>query len=123
MILALPHVLPPAGLVEGRVILPYSFVSLWLTSVASIWMRGLDACLRTELRAMIIIFGNMIFLLLALVSVKHYGLVGLATAQVAQGFFLVVIGWIVLRRVMGPFTDSTSAVEISAFQGNVQLRR
>lgn len=97
---ALPHVLPTAGLDEGRAILPYGIVSLWLTSVASMWTGGLDACLHSEMRAVIMITGSLLFFLLSLLTVPQFGLVGLAAAQVAQGLFLVVLGWIVLRRVM-----------------------
>jgi O-antigen/teichoic acid export membrane protein len=100
IILLLPHVLPASGLNEGRTILPYGLISLWLTSIASIWMRGLDACLRTESRAVIMIIGSLIFFLLSMVSVAGYGLVGLALAQMVQGLFLVILGWIVLRKVI-----------------------
>lgn len=97
---ALPHVLPAEGLGEGRAILPYGLVSLWLTAVASIWMSGLDARLRSDLRAGIMIFGSLVYLLMSLVSVVRYGLVGLAVAQVVQGAILVVLGWVFVRRVI-----------------------
>ena len=98
---ALPHILPPEGLKEGQVILPYGMLSLWLTAVASIWMSGLDGCLRTDLRAGIMISGSVIYLLVSFASVSHYGLVGLAVAQVVQGMILVIGGWLVIRRIMG----------------------
>jgi len=100
LLLALQYVLPTSGLIEGRNILPYGLVSLLLTSIASILMRGLDACLRSELRAGIMILGNLIFFLLSILSVRGYGLLGLAVAQVLEGAILAVLGWIVLRRVM-----------------------
>lgn len=98
---ALPHILPPEGLKEGQVILPYGMLSLWLTAVASIWMSGLDGCLRTDLRAGILISGSVIYLLVSFASVSHYGLVGLAAAQVVQGMMLLIVGWLVIRRIMG----------------------
>ena len=96
----LPHVLPAASLDAGRSILPYGLVSLWLTSVSDVWMNALDACLRSALRAGIMIFSNLVFFILALKGVELYGLVGLAIAQVAQGFILLTVGWVVIRSVM-----------------------
>lgn len=97
---ALPYVLPASGLADGRAILPYALASLWLTSVAGIWMSGLDACLRSDLRAGIMVVGTIAFLLMSFAGVTYYGLVGLAVAQVAQGVFLVILGWVLVRRVM-----------------------
>ncbi len=100
LLLALPYVLPAEGLDAGRVILPYGLASLWLTSVAGIWMNALDACFHSGLRAGIMILGSLFFFLSALVGVKLYGLVGLAAAQLAQGVILVTAGWVAVRRVM-----------------------
>lgn len=96
----LPYVLPAGGLEEGRAILAYGLVSLWLTAVASIWMSALDGCLRSDLRAALMIGGSLVFLLVSFVSVARYGLVGLAVAQVIQGLVLVILGWVIARRVM-----------------------
>ncbi len=98
--LALPHVLPAAGLDAGRTILPFALVSIWLTSVADIWMNALDACLRSGLRAGIMIIGSLVFFLLALIGVEYYGLLGLAAAQVAQGVILLTVGWVAIRKVI-----------------------
>jgi O-antigen/teichoic acid export membrane protein len=100
LLLALPHLLPVEGLDSGRLILPYGLASLWLTSVACIWMNSIDACLRSELRAGIMIFGSVIFLLFSLIFVEFYGLLGLAVAQVAQSVFLFTAGWVFIRKVM-----------------------
>jgi len=97
---ALKHILPPASLADAELILPFAMVSLWLTSMAGVWMGGLDGCLRSDLRAAVTIIGSFSFLLLSLVTVKRYGLTGLALAQVAQGAILVCLGWIALRRAM-----------------------
>lgn len=97
---ALPHVLPAGGVEEGRAILPYGLISLWLTAVASIWMSGLDGCLRSDLRAGLMVGGSLVFLFISFVSVARYGLVGLAAAQVVQGIVLVILGWVIVRRVM-----------------------
>ena len=96
----LPSILPPAGLSIGRTILPFALVSLWLSSIASIWSNALDACYRSDLRAGITIIGSLIFFLFAVIGVKYFGLVGLVVAQAIQGIFLLIAGWLMLRHVM-----------------------
>jgi O-antigen/teichoic acid export membrane protein len=96
----LPYVLPEQGLELGRIILPYGLISLWMTSLASIWMSGLDGVLRSDIRAGIMIFGSFAFLIISLFSVRHYGLLGLAIAQVVQGIILVLLGWLGLKRTI-----------------------
>ena len=98
----LPHLLPSSAVVDARALLPYAFLSLWLTAVAGIWLGGLDGCLRSDLRAALVIVSTLAFMVLALTSVPRYGLVGLAVAQVLQGLILVVFGWLTVRRVMRP---------------------
>lgn len=113
---ALPHLLPTAGLEEGRAILPYGLISLWLTSVASIWMGGLDACLRSELRAALMISGSIVFFLLSVAGVSYFGLLGLAAAQVVQGMFLVISGWMALRRIMHYLPVLPARWKLSSFR-------
>jgi O-antigen/teichoic acid export membrane protein len=97
---ALSHVLPAAGVEDGLAILPYALLSLWLTAVSSTWMSGIDGCLRTDLRAGIMIFSSIVFLISSFVGVEHFGLLGLAMAQVGQGVVLVILGWVFIRRIM-----------------------
>jgi O-antigen/teichoic acid export membrane protein len=96
----LPEILPPSALDEGRAILPFALASLWLNSVASIWMSGLDGVLRSDLRAALAIFGTLAFLGMAWVGASTHGLTGLAIAQVAQGAILAVFGWIAIRTIV-----------------------
>ncbi len=98
--LVLPYVLPDVGLDAAQNILPYCLVSLWLTSIAEIWMNALDAFFHSELRAVAMIFGSVAFFFFAMLGVSRYGLVGLAIAQVIQSAILVSIGWAILRKVL-----------------------
>ena len=98
---ALPYVLPESGVKDGIAILPYAMGSLWFMALASILMGGLDGCLRSDLRAWIMVFGSLSFLFFSLLSVDLYGLIGLAIAQVVQGVILMIVGWLVVRSVMG----------------------
>ena len=96
----LPYILPQASLDDGRTLLPFALVSLWISSVASIWMGGLDGCLRSDLRATIMIIGSVTMLSVSVAAVDRYGLVGLATAQILQGVVLLVFGWIAIGKVL-----------------------
>ncbi|NCC37591.1 MAG: lipopolysaccharide biosynthesis protein, partial [Chloroflexia bacterium] len=78
-------------------ILPYALVSLWLTVVAAVFQGGLDGCQRMDLRAGLVIAGQVLLLALAFWLVPQHGLVGLAWAQIGQAIFLAVIGRILLR--------------------------
>ena len=99
---ALTHLLPPAAGQDAIAVLPYALASLWFTAVAGVWLGALDGRLRSDLRAALVIAATLVFMVLALVVVRAYGLVGLAVAQVVQGLILAVGGWVMVRRVMTP---------------------
>ena len=98
----LPHLLPAAGVADARAVLPYAFASLWLTAIAGIWLGGLDGCLRSDLRAVLVILSTLAFMALTLLLVPGRGLVGLAASQVVQALILAVLGWLAIRHVMRP---------------------
>jgi O-antigen/teichoic acid export membrane protein len=97
---ALFHVLPEAEVESGREILPYALVSLWLSSVASLFMSALDACLRSDLRAGLAILASLLLCVVSLASVAEYGLMGLVFAQLVQALCLLLSGWIAVNVVM-----------------------
>jgi O-antigen/teichoic acid export membrane protein len=78
-------------------ILPWAVFSLWLGSVGGVFQSGLDGCQRMDIRNILMIAGNLLFLGAALWLVPHYGLVGLAVGQAAQGLLLMAASWLVLR--------------------------
>ncbi|WPL11524.1 MATE efflux family protein [Thiorhodovibrio litoralis] len=82
---------------KAILILPYALISLFLTIVASIFQSGLDGCQRMELRAGVVLVGQTVMLALAFWLVPELGLLGLAWAQIGQGAFLAVAGWLLLR--------------------------
>lgn len=96
------YFLPKEGLADGVEMLPYALFSLWVASVANIWMSALDGCLRSDLRAIIMILGSIILLAGSIILVKSYGLVGLVTAQIMQSVFLLLAGWIFIKRTIHP---------------------
>jgi O-antigen/teichoic acid export membrane protein len=96
----LPHLFDARHLLQARQILPYALGSLWLTIIATVFQGGLDGCQRMDLRARLVVAGQVLLLVLAIWLVPRRGLVGLAWAQIGQGLFLVVAGRLVLRRAL-----------------------
>ena len=88
------------GLEEALLILPYALISVVPTVVAAVFQSGLDGCQRHDWRALVVLLGQLLFLFAALWLAPRYGLKGLAWAQIAQGIFLSVTGWLFLRHVL-----------------------
>lgn len=78
-------------------ILPFAMISMWLTVVASVAQSGLDGCQRMVPRAALVLAGQGLMVMLAFALVPQLGLLGLAWAQIGQGAFLLVVGWLLLR--------------------------
>jgi O-antigen/teichoic acid export membrane protein len=96
----LPYLFESSHLVQALTILPYALVSLWLAIVGAVFQGGLDGCQRMDLRAGLVVAGQVLLLALALWLVPRYGLVGLAWAQIGQGLFLTAAGRLLLRRAL-----------------------
>jgi O-antigen/teichoic acid export membrane protein len=113
---ALGFIFPDHTLMEARILLPYALASLWITSVAAVFQSGLDGCLRTDLRSLVIIFSNLLFLLAAFVFVPMYGLLGLAWSQILQALVVLLTSWLLLRH-------NLSALPIIPYQWHRSLFR
>ena len=98
--IVLAHVFSGQYLTEARVLLPYALVSLWLGDVAGVFESALDGMQRMELRAGIVVTGQVLKLGLAIWLMPTHGLIGLAEAQVAQGVYQLLAGWILLRSLL-----------------------
>jgi O-antigen/teichoic acid export membrane protein len=96
----LPHLFDAEHLNGAMEILPYALASLWLTIVAAVFQGGLDGCQRMDLRAGLVVTGQIAMLASAIVLVPRFGLVGLAWAQIGQGLLLAIGGRLVLRRAL-----------------------
>ncbi len=92
------HLFNAEYLPDALSLLPYAMVSLWLSIVAAVFQSGLDGCQRMDVRAGLIMTGQTLLLALAFWLVPHFGLIGLAWAQIGQGCFLMILGWWLLRR-------------------------
>lgn len=91
-------VVPAGSLKAALSILPFSLIALWLTLTGSTFLAGLDGCQRIDLRNLLLMGGDLVYLFLCLLLVPGYGLIGLAYSQVAQTIILLVAGWFVLKR-------------------------
>ena len=96
----LPVIIPPAGQSDALALLPYACVSFWLTSVGGALQSGLDGCGRIDLRNAIVLGSQVLYVALGIWMVSDQGLVGLALAQIAQGFVMSVVLWIGIRHVL-----------------------
>jgi len=123
----LPHLFQAEHLIEALSILPYALLSLWVTMVASVFSGALDGCERMDLRAGLVIGGQLLLLPLAFWLVPHHGLVGLAWAQIGQGAFLLLGGRLILTKALPglPLLPSgwrTSVLqEMLGYGANIQL--
>lgn len=105
-------------------LVPFALLGFWLTSVAGVVLASLDGLHRIDLSSYLTMAASVIYMALALWWIPSEGLVGVAKAQVAQGGFLLVAAWVMLRRIhavpLVPYTWSTSAFkEMLAY--NVQF--
>ena len=90
--------IPTEAMPQALSILPWAVLSLWLSSVGSVFQSGLDGCQRMVIRNILMIIANLLFFTAALWLVPHYGLLGLAMGQAAQGLMLLMLSWLMLRR-------------------------
>ncbi len=96
----LPLLFDSEHLPQAQKILPYAVGSMWLAVVAAVFQGGLDGCQRMDLRGGLVVAGQVVLLAAALWLVPNRGLIGLASAQLVQGIFLLVAGRLLLRRVL-----------------------
>lgn len=91
-------VIPVNNLNDALSILPYALASLWIMVIASVFQAGLDGYQRIDLRSMLFMAGAIFHLLLSILLVPAHGLQGLAFAQVAKSFVMLIGIWVVLKR-------------------------
>lgn len=96
--IALKVAVPAAAMPEALSILPWAVLSLWIASVAGVFQSGLDGCHRIDLRNLLIVVTNIIYLGAASWLVPRHGLLGLAIAQACQALILLLLSWMLIRR-------------------------
>lgn len=93
-----PHLFPSSVVAEARALLPYALTALLLGSVAAVFRSGLDGCQRYDRRAALVLSGQFLYLVFAVALVRRHGLMGLAWVEIGQATFLLVAGWLVLKK-------------------------
>jgi O-antigen/teichoic acid export membrane protein len=96
--LVIKKILDSDDAVRALSILPYAFSSLWLTVVGSVFLSALDGIQRMDLKALVTIAGQLIFLLIAVVLTPKYELVGLGIAQLVQSAIIAISSRLLLCR-------------------------
>lgn len=91
---------PAVKIPSGLLILPYALLSFWLNAVAGVFQSSIDGLHRIDLRGYILIGSILIYLALVFWLVPISGIEGLAQAQVIQASLLLVVSWLVLKRLM-----------------------
>lgn len=123
----LAHLFQEEHLAEAQSILPYALLSLWVTMVSSVFSGALDGCERMDLRAGLVIGGQLLLLPLAFWLVPRHGLLGLAWAQIGQGCLLILGGRLLLNRALPglpllPFQWRKPVLrEMLGYGANIQL--
>lgn len=107
IVLALPllrmvlgNLFPLTRLDEALALLPFLMVSLLLSAVAAIFQSGLEGCQKYAQKAMLVSAGSVLFVTAGVWLAPRHGLQGLAWAQIGQGVFLAIGGWILLKRLV-----------------------
>jgi O-antigen/teichoic acid export membrane protein len=96
----LGYIMPAHRLADALSLLPYALFSFWLTTIASIFQASLDGCQRIDLRSLLLMGSSLLYLLLAWLMVPNYKLLGLAYAQILQAGSLLLLSWLLLRRIL-----------------------
>jgi O-antigen/teichoic acid export membrane protein len=116
-ILLLEVIFDSQNLLDALQILPYAMVSLWFGALSAVLHSGLDGIERMDLRAYIVLSGQLLLLILAVYLIPFYGLLGLAYAQLAQGVFLLVVSKIVLVACFKSFKFWSLSFNWTALKG------
>ena len=93
-------VVPSNSLAYAISILPYALVSLWLTTITGVFQSGLDGFQRIYIRNFIVMGGSLFFAILCFIFARKYGLIGLAYAQIINNAMILILSWILIKRLL-----------------------
>jgi O-antigen/teichoic acid export membrane protein len=89
----------PDAIDQAQLVLPYALVSAFVvTPLAGTIVSGLDGLARAVRRAKIVIASSALMICASVILIPATGVKGFAIAQIIQQGFVVVIGWVFLRR-------------------------
>ena len=93
-------VVPSNSLTYAISILPYALVSLWLTTITGVFQSGLDGFQRIYIRNFIVMGGSLFFAIICFIFARKYGLIGLAYAQIINNAMILILSWILIKRLL-----------------------
>lgn len=96
----LQWVLPETAISSALQILPYAIASLFFAMISGIFQSGIDACHRMDIKNIILVSCNFIYIGVTVFLVPRHGLLGIAVAQTIQSILLVCSSWLVLKRLI-----------------------
>ncbi len=94
---AVQQLIPPALFSEAVALLPFAIGSLWCSMMAATIHSALDGIQRTDLRSVVLMSSQVIFVGAAFYWVPTNGLEGVAQAQLIQSLWSLVISWLMLK--------------------------
>lgn len=97
----LPNILPASEQEEAASIVPIMILSFFLMNMAGLITGGLQGLHLGYRAAWLGVFGTLMQLLVAVITVPAHGLWGLAVAQAVQYALVVAGGWALILKAMG----------------------
>ncbi|GGK77536.1 hypothetical protein GCM10007941_29550 [Amphritea balenae] len=119
--------LPESEYIIAVKILPWSIVALWIGIISGVLQSAIDGCQRMDLKNIILILCNLLYLFLTLYFVPYYGIEGVAIAQLIQFLVLMILNWFVLKKLMSKLPiiplcwDRESFIKIYRYALNFQV--
>lgn len=93
-------VVPPIFLEYAVGILPFVLFSLWLTIITNVFQSGLDGFQKIYIRNFLIMISGVFYVILCFIFAPKYGLIGLAHAQVINNSIVLLVSWILIKRLL-----------------------
>lgn len=125
--LLVDYLVPANMLADAQLVLPYAVISLWLMVIATVFLSGLDGIQRADLRGLIIVCGQVLYLSMVYALVPSEDMKGLGISHVAQAGFVLLTGWVALKSKLSwlgmlPYRWSSSAFrEMFGYAINFQV--
>lgn len=93
-------VVPVNSLGLALSILPFALFSLWLTTITSVFQSGFDGFQKIYIRNILMIGGSVFYAILCFLLAPKYGLIGLAYAQIINNSLILIVSWILIKRIL-----------------------
>lgn len=83
---------------KASALVPYALLNMFLGSLAVAMTSGIDGTQRADHRAIVLSMATVAMVLVCLFLVPLMGLFGFVLAQLSYQFFIILVGWFVIRR-------------------------